>query len=162
MGLDTDDIVALPMDISLVLIAIGLFVLMFFMKSMDVFKELKRILVKAQTSAEERHKPILQLIIGDKEYAAYMSELEQYCIERYRSIGHRDPNDYINEYFLDENWFNSLENKPLNPHTGKEFEWEKWRDLNYRRFIYDYNDKLFFRPSVLWHRINDRIDSKEL
>jgi len=165
MGLDTDDIVALSIDIPLICIAIILVVAMFFMKSPKVMKELRRELIKAQTNTEDRHKSLLEIVLGRNAYIEYLNKIKADAVKAFDESATYNPQTgetmtYQEQYLLDEKLFNSS-SKPINPNTLKEYTWEEWEPLAEERFVYDHL-KLFIRPSSLWHAINTRIESKQM
>lgn len=79
MGLDTDDIVALSIDIPLIVIAILLVISLFFMKSPRIRKELGRMLLKK----ENANTPLLEIVFGTNNYNQYLADLKNAAIEDY-------------------------------------------------------------------------------
>ena len=80
MGLDTDDIVALSIDIPLIVIGILLIIGLFFMKSPKIRKELVRMLLKR----ENANTPLLEIVYGKNNYDQYLSDLKREAIEHYK------------------------------------------------------------------------------
>lgn len=161
MGLDTDDIVALAMDIPLIVIAVLLIVAMFFMKSPYVVKELRRILIKAQTNSELRHYSILRIILGDKEYNDLYLECQNSAIQNYESSRENIDIPYQKRFYLDRDLFESLQEKPFNERTQQPYSYEDWERIKWIEMIRNYNT-VFIPPSHLYFAISRKIESKEL
>lgn len=79
MGLDTDDIVALSINIPLIVIAIVLTISLFFMKSPKIRKELNRMLLQKENS----NKPLLEIVYGSNDYALYLNDIRNDAIAKY-------------------------------------------------------------------------------
>lgn len=158
MGLDTDDIVALSMDIPLIVIAVLMIVAMFFMKSPYVVKELRRLLIKAQTNSELRHYSILRIIMGDKDYSDLLLKCENNADENYnKQKRYNDGKTWQEEFGLTPDIYE------LQMTNRDKITYEEWYRSKpaYAEFIRTYNT-YYIPPSKLYFAISRKIESKEL